>query len=95
MVHVNFSRELAERSPYLEAIEKDDIEVLFLYEPYDELVLMNMGAFDNKFLKSIENEVKEKEDSDIVDSGGLYNMTINGIIFAILLVLVEEHSTLI
>ncbi|KAK3099368.1 hypothetical protein FSP39_003349 [Pinctada imbricata] len=63
------NRELAERSPYLEALEKEDIEVMFLYEPYDELVLMNMGQYDKKFLKSIENEVQEKADLDYVDSG--------------------------
>jgi TNF receptor-associated protein 1 len=42
--------------------------VLFLYEPYDELVLMQLGQFDRKYLKSIENEVQEsKEDTDTVD----------------------------
>ena len=42
--------------------------MLFLYEPYDELVLMQLGQFDRKYLKSIENEVQEsKEDTDTVD----------------------------
>lgn len=41
---------------------------MFLYEPYDELVLMQLGQFDRKYLKSIENEVQEsKEDTDTVD----------------------------
>ena len=62
------SRQLAETSPYFEALQKKDIEVLFLYEPYDELVLMQLGQFDRKYLKSIENEVQEsKEDTDTVD----------------------------
>ncbi|KAL5012054.1 hypothetical protein ScPMuIL_010605 [Solemya velum] len=62
------SRELAESSPYFEAMKKRDEEVLFLYEAYDELVLMNLGQFDKKFLKSIENEiVDDKEDTDTVD----------------------------
>ncbi|GFN91448.1 heat shock protein 75 kda, mitochondrial, partial [Plakobranchus ocellatus] len=63
------SRQLAENSPYLEALRKRNIEVLFLYEAYDELVLMNLGEFDRKNLKSIENELYEdKEDTDTVDA---------------------------
>ncbi|VDI02843.1 TNF receptor-associated protein 1 [Mytilus galloprovincialis] len=62
------SRQLAETSPYFEALQKKDIEVLFCYEPYDELVLMQLGQFDKKYLKSIENEIQEsKEDTDTVD----------------------------
>ena len=68
-----FSRELAESSPYLEALKKKELEVLYLYEPYDELVLMNLGQFDKKFLKSIENEIADdKEDTDTVDEKGKY-----------------------
>ena len=67
-----FSREIAEGSPYLEALRKKDAEVLFLYEPYDELVLMNLGQFEKKTLKSIENElVEDKEDNtNTVDEKG-------------------------
>ena len=37
------SRQLAESSPYFEALKKkDDVEVLFCYESYDELVLMQL-----------------------------------------------------
>ena len=41
----------------MEAIAARDVEVLFCYEPYDELVLMNLGQFDKKSLKSVENEL--------------------------------------
>jgi len=51
------SRQLAETSPYMEAMRQQDVDVLFCYEPYDELVLMNLAQFDRKNLKSIENEV--------------------------------------
>ncbi|XP_064609225.1 LOW QUALITY PROTEIN: heat shock protein 75 kDa, mitochondrial-like [Liolophura sinensis] len=62
------SRQLAENSPYFEAFRKRDIEVLFLYEPYDELVLMNLAQFDRKTLKSVENEIQEDtDDSDKTD----------------------------
>ncbi|XP_059179158.1 heat shock protein 75 kDa, mitochondrial-like [Physella acuta] len=62
------SRQLAETSPYFEALKKKDTEVLFLYEGYDELVLMNLGQFDRKNLKSIENELYEdKENTDTIN----------------------------
>ncbi len=41
----------------MEALKARDDEVLFCYETYDELVLMNLAQFDKKNLKSIENEV--------------------------------------
>ncbi|XP_033742457.1 heat shock protein 75 kDa, mitochondrial-like isoform X1 [Pecten maximus] len=64
------NRELAEQSPYLEALQARDVEVLFLYEPYDELVLMNLGQYDKKFFKSIENEMtNDTADTDSVDEG--------------------------
>ena len=45
------SRQLAELSPYMEAVNKRDLEVLYCYEPYDELVLMNLAQFSGKTLK--------------------------------------------
>ena len=51
----------------MEAMAKKDVEVLYCYEPYDELVLMNLAQFDKKNLKSIENEmVEDKSDTDTV-----------------------------
>ena len=45
--------------------------MLFLYEPYDELVLMNLGQFDKKNLKSVENELADdKEDTNTVNENG-------------------------
>jgi TNF receptor-associated protein 1 len=41
----------------MEAIQAQDSEVLFCYENFDELVLMNLGQFDKKTLKSVENEL--------------------------------------
>ncbi|CAH8552267.1 unnamed protein product [Dicrocoelium dendriticum] len=64
------SRQMAETSPYFEAVKKKSpqTEVLFLYEPYDELVLMNLTQFDRKQLRSIENMVAE--DASDTDSVG-------------------------
>ncbi|KAL7063762.1 hypothetical protein AAHC03_0971 [Spirometra sp. Aus1] len=62
------NRHLAEASPYFEAIRKKspDTEVIFLYEPYDELVLMNLGQYDKKNLSSIEKALSE--DASNIDS---------------------------
>ena len=55
----------------MEAMKKKDIEVLYCFEPYDELVLMNLGQFDKKTLKSIENEMAtEDKDSTAEVTGG-------------------------
>lgn len=54
----------------MEAMQKKDTEVLFCYENYDELVLMNLAQFDKKYLKSVENElVEDKSDTSTVDAG--------------------------
>ncbi|KAH8871039.1 Heat shock protein 75 kDa, mitochondrial [Schistosoma japonicum] len=55
------SRQLAESSPYLEAARKKNpnVEVLFLYEPYDELVLMQLSQYDKKSLTSVESMIAD------------------------------------
>ena len=58
------SRQLAESSPYYEAMKKKDVEILFCYESYDELVLMQLQQFDNKRLKSAEKEMREDPKDD-------------------------------
>ena len=47
----------------METMKKKGMEVLFCYEPYDELVLMNLGQFEKKAFKSIENEIIDLDDS--------------------------------
>jgi TNF receptor-associated protein 1 len=70
------SRHLAESNPYMESMSKRDQEVLFLYEPYDELVFMHMQEFDRKRLRSIESELQElKEDTTTVDSKNPESLT--------------------
>ena len=64
------SRQLAESSPYMEAVKKRNLEVLLCYEPYDELVLMNLAQYDKKNLKSIENEAFEDEKSEKLTGSG-------------------------
>jgi len=64
--HSTFSRELAERSPYLEALREKQVEVLFCFEPYDEMVLLQLRQFDGKPLTSVEKEMRQmKDDLDL------------------------------
>lgn len=64
------SRALAETSPYFEALKQKDVEVLFCYEPYDELVLMQLRQFDRHNLTSVEKEMRQdKEPEDLSNLG--------------------------
>lgn len=67
------SRELAEASPYFESLKKRDVEVLFCYETYDEVVLMQLREFGNKKLMSVEKEMRQDKSEVVYDSesGGL------------------------
>ncbi|XP_028177360.1 heat shock protein 75 kDa, mitochondrial [Ostrinia furnacalis] len=59
------SRELAQSSPYYESLKKRDVEVLFCYEMYDELVLLELKSFGGRQLVSVENDMqKEASDSE-------------------------------
>lgn len=65
------SRELAKQSPYLESFIAKGQEVIFLYEPIDEIVMTNLQKFDGKPLVSIESseaykgeQVKEATEAD-------------------------------
>lgn len=69
-----FSRALAEASPYFEAVRQRDEEVLFCYEPYDELVIMQLRQFDSRNLASIEREMrKDHEKAEDVANLGKFN----------------------
>ncbi|EDV98046.1 heat shock protein 75 kDa, mitochondrial [Drosophila grimshawi] len=54
------NRVLAESSPYYESLKKRNELVLFCYEPYDELVLMQLGQFKSKKLVSVEKEMRNQ-----------------------------------
>nr|QWV59565.1 heat shock protein 90-1 [Lasioderma serricorne] len=64
------NRTLAESSPYYESLKKRKQEVLFCYEPYDELVLMQLQQFTGYRLVSVEKEMREdKAASDLSNLG--------------------------
>ncbi|XP_073252815.1 LOW QUALITY PROTEIN: heat shock protein 75 kDa, mitochondrial-like [Porites lutea] len=49
------SREVAETSPYYEALKKDDVEVLFTYNEQDDVTLHYLKTFDKKNIMAAEN----------------------------------------
>lgn len=53
----------------MELMKERDTEVLFCYENYDELVLMNLAQFDKKNLRSVENEVVSDKEEKITSEG--------------------------
>lgn len=58
------SRQLALASPYFEAMkQKNDCEIVFLFEPYDEMVVMQLGEYKRKKLVGIEQESQTKNES--------------------------------
>jgi molecular chaperone HtpG len=64
------NREAAETSPYFEAFSARKLEVLFLYDPWDEFVMDNLRAFDGKNLQSAERasitvEPGEKKEGEL------------------------------
>jgi TNF receptor-associated protein 1 len=47
-------RESAEANPFFEVFKQKKMEVIFLHDPREEVVMNNIGEFDNKQLKSAE-----------------------------------------
>lgn len=64
------SRTLAESSPYYESLKNKEQEVLFCYEPYDELVLMQLQQFRGYRLMSVEKDLRDdKAANDLSNLG--------------------------
>lgn len=58
------NRLTAESSPYYELLKKKNIEVLYLYQSYDEQILINLDKFNDNRLVSAEKYVRDaKSDS--------------------------------
>lgn len=71
------NRKLAYDSPYLEAFDRHDHEVLFIYSAIDDFVMNNLVTFENRNLISAEksditfkdeDKTKDKDDGDDKDS---------------------------
>lgn len=62
------NRELAESSPYFEGLKSKNVEVLFCYEAYDELVLEQLKSFAGKDIVSVEREMRlDTQAADLTD----------------------------
>ena len=69
------SRQLAEASPYFEAFKAKDQEVLFCYDEYDELTMLQLREWDRKVMRSVETEmVQGSEESKETETSKL-NLT--------------------
>ncbi|KAL5241689.1 hypothetical protein ACI65C_009099 [Semiaphis heraclei] len=51
------NRALAESSPYIEALKKKNVEVIYCYEQHDEIILYQVKTFKNVKLTLVEKEV--------------------------------------
>ncbi|RJP30685.1 MAG: molecular chaperone HtpG [Candidatus Omnitrophota bacterium] len=49
------NREAIQNGPYMEAFKKNGIEVLFMFEPYDDFVLAALGEFEGKKIVSADS----------------------------------------
>ena len=75
---VSPSREAAAMSPYLEAFEEKNIEVIFVYSAIDDFVMANLGTYEGRPLVSVEKsdidlskfekKTKDKKDDNDSDS---------------------------
>ncbi|XP_041973532.1 heat shock protein 75 kDa, mitochondrial [Aricia agestis] len=77
------SRELAQSSPYYESLKKKDVEVLFCYEMYDELVLLELKEFGGRALVSVENDMQKgpaDNTESLIGSDDLQTSQVNDLI---------------
>ncbi|XP_050495803.1 heat shock protein 75 kDa, mitochondrial [Bombus huntii] len=65
------NRSLAEQSPYYESLKKRNIEVIFCYEAYDDVIFLHLKQFNSHKLTSIEEELCEPDSKS--DSPGIIN----------------------
>ncbi|XP_018017641.1 heat shock protein 75 kDa, mitochondrial [Hyalella azteca] len=74
------SRELAEQSPYFEALKKRGVDVLFCYESYDEVVLMQLRQVNGKNIVSAEKDMRrDKDEAKYDDEKGLGKLETSGL----------------
>ena len=51
-------------SPYFEVVKKNDNEVLFLFEPHDETVILILNQYHRKMLIGIEQQSQKDQNKD-------------------------------
>lgn len=72
LLYFNYSRQLAEQSPYYESLKKRNVEVLFCYEAYDDVIFLNLKKFKTYPLVSVEENLCESDSKS--DSPRKYSM---------------------
>lgn len=65
------NRALAESSPYIEALKKKNVEVIYCYEQHDEIILYQVKTFKNVKLTLVEKEINaaNNQSSQTVELG--------------------------
>lgn len=65
------NRALAESSPYIEALKKKNVEVIYCYEQHDEIILYQVKTFKNVKLTLVEKEINtaNNQESQTTDFG--------------------------
>ncbi|OEU07592.1 heat shock protein Hsp90 [Fragilariopsis cylindrus CCMP1102] len=61
------SREAAAMSPYLEAFDRANIEVIFVYTAIDDFVMANVGTYEGRPLVSVEKNKDDDKDEETDD----------------------------
>lgn len=69
------NRSQAENSSYYESLKKKGYEVLFCYDSYDDLTMMNLGVYDGKQIQSAEG-VTMALSQDTSDESGNFDIDI-------------------
>lgn len=66
-----YSRALAESSPYIEALKKKNLEIIYCYEQHDEIILYQLKTFKNAKLTLVEKEINtaNNQESQTIDYG--------------------------
>jgi HSP90 family molecular chaperone len=75
------TREAAAMSPYLEAFERANLEVIFVYTAIDDFVMANLGSYEGRQLVSVEKsdidlskfDIKDKTNDDDKEKDGTSN----------------------
>jgi HSP90 family molecular chaperone len=71
------TREAAALSPYLEAFDRANLEVIFVYTAIDDFVMANLGTYEGRQLVSVEKsdidlskfDTKDEKDNDDEEDG--------------------------
>jgi len=71
------NRELAESSPYFEALKSQNVEVLFTYEESDEVVMAALKEFNKKTIVSAENSLLQSDDKDSNTKSSMLETDVN------------------